>query len=284
MEGKNKEVIISRHLRDRNELKSSMFNSGLESFQEEKIVTNAQKVLEHCKAAGLKKIVIYSSPRKRGVETSALIKKYIADNDREISIEIVEDSSIRDADRTAVNLPEDFKDGEIFQPLIEAGDIFYEETFGNDNLLYRFGDPLVDETGHAKYEQLVGLFNEYGESYAQFIMRVYDFLVRLSKELSSSREPFEPVLVFHGAIFSIVRDLAEICEQIDNSMLKNMEFGTLVQRAWKYYQKNASLRKEPGFGEMEVVDMTSLLKPEIMEIISIESDRMRAIIKQERQV
>ena len=89
-------------------------------------------------------------------------------------------------------------------------------------------------------------------------------------------------MVFHGATFSIVRDLAEICEQIDNSTVKNIEFGTLVQKAWEYYQKNASLRKDPGFGEMEVVDMTSLLKPEIMEIVSIESDRMRAILMQQR--
>jgi broad specificity phosphatase PhoE len=280
--GNNQEVIISRHLRDRDELKSSMFNSGLESGQGEKIANNAQKILEHCKAKGLKKIVIYSSPKKRGVETSVHIKNYIAESDPEIDVQIIEDVSIRDADRTAVNLPEEFKDGETFAPLIKAGDIFYEETFGNNNLLYKFGDPLVDETGQAKYQELVGLFNEYGESYAEFIMRVYDFLGQLRKDLENSKEPFEPVLVFHGATFSIVKDLAEICEQIDNSVFKNVEFGTLVQKAWEYYQKNASLRKDPGFGEMEVVDMTSLLKPEIMEIVSIESDRMRAMLMQQR--
>ena len=279
-EGGKQEIIIARHLRDRDELSTHGLDSGLLPDQERGSERIAEEILKHCNEARLNNILIFSSIKQRALETAKQIEGYLSQNNSDIGVEIREEPSLRELDQGKVVLPEGFKDGDTFKPLHDAWDVFYEETFTKNNLLYKFGDPMMGGDNSAKYENLRGHFSSYGESYAQFIMRIYDSLVSISKELNFSEKPFGPVLVLHGAAFSIVRDLADIGRDIDRSMLKNIPFGTLVRRGWDEYQKNKATRKDPGFGEMEVVDVTSLMKPEIIEIVAIESDRMRALLMQ----
>lgn len=273
--GNKQEMVLARHLHDRDELLSKKFDNELLPGQEEKARIAAEKILQHCKELRLAKIVMYSSTRLRALETAKKIEDALLKNSEGIDVELRPESALRELDQGDINLPEGFKDGDYFQPLSDAWEIFFKESFDNNNLFYRFGDPLVGDGNTASYEKLRGVFSSYGECYAQFAERIYDFLVRLGKDLEKQKNMYESVLVMHSASFSVIRDLSNISKKVDRTADQLISFGILVREGWDEYQRNKSTRHDPDFGEAEVIDVTSLMKPEILDQIATERDLLK---------
>lgn len=102
----------------------------------------------------------------------------------------------------------------------------------------------------------------------------------MGKQLEQTIEKFDPVLVIHSASFSVIKDLSNIFKGIDIDQSPNdfIPYGTLAKRGWDEYQKSLPICPSPDFGEFDIVDLTSLFNPKILQRISEENDLLELLI------
>lgn len=171
-------IIAVRHFQEQDNL-LYLNDSPVMETELPKAISVASEISDRAREGGFSQIHILTSSKKRTEVTAVEVAKEIGTT---FPVTIRIDGRIRTIDQGKYILPEGYKPGDYFQPLQDAWAIFLEETFGEGNLWYRFGDPVTNVDGTCKYPQLVGHFDKYGENQIEFSLRFYSFLVDLCRK------------------------------------------------------------------------------------------------------
>ncbi|MES3005441.1 MAG: hypothetical protein V4664_00680 [Patescibacteria group bacterium] len=278
---KERELVVGiRHFEDINVLRKFGLNAGLKEGQEDLAYESAKSLIELAEDKGATYIEMFSSDQKRTCETAILINEAVQElkpNFSEVNI----DRRLSDLNQGELNLGPEYKDGERFEPLKEAWDCFWEETFNNGDLLYRFGDSKSMD-GARKYDKLEGKFLKLGECYAQMAERYYDFLCSLLNQEASAPSSRLVTIVGHSITFGIMHELSLIAKDYNYPYTKPIDFGELPKLTWEYFDKLKSgvLSKNPGYGEIAVFDISYLKDNAFIEQLSVERDALRSLMFQ----
>lgn len=274
-------MAIVRHLEDHDDLKKFELDGILKPGQEEEVFKISDELIELALDDDSESIDLFSSSKKRSLETAQKLHDTINDIKPGFA-KMTEDVRVADLNQGTLNLPENYSEGQNFQPLRDAWDIFWDETFVKGDLLYRFGSP-VSSDGTRKFPKLEGAFLEYGECYAQLAERLYDFVYDLFTQERYLRDKRTIGLVGHSITFGVMHELAVIAKDYNEEFpTVPIPLGELPKITWEYFEKlkNSVLSKNPEYGEVGFCDISGLKDEVFLENISVERDMLRAIMKQ----
>ena len=165
--------LTVRHFSDQNVLRTCGHDGPLKTGQEEILKTTAEKIMAELKKSG-KKVVrfLYTAKTRRMSETARLITEILHQNG--VSVVLEHESRLEVMDQGDLDLPDDYQDGEWFDPLDFAWDAICDEAYLNRNIFYRFGDSL-----DGKYPALGTAFSRLGESLGWSLINKYSLIYDL---------------------------------------------------------------------------------------------------------
>lgn len=261
-----KEVILMRHLQDEDNLLVGGNDAGLMEAELPKARHTAVEILKRSKESNFEQIFIFSSSKKRAELTAREVGKELG-NEFPVVIEV--DSRIREIDQGDYILPAGYKPGDRFQVLQDAWLNFFKETFENENLDYRFGNPLKKVNGGYKYPGIAGHFRSYGENQVEFSIRFYSFIADLCDRFRG-QEKLLPIVVTHQAMTARFAEIIKIAEKVKSGQIAQIKPGTMPLLEWQQFEEINSDRDvfiEFGgvttFPLSELYDFTDILKSEI---------------------
>jgi len=168
-----KNFLTVRHFADQNALKTYGHDGPLKTGQEKLISVTAEKVMIEVEKSGVKAVrILYTAKTRRISETADLIVEVL--HQKGVNVVFQHDSRLEVMDQGDFILPDDYQDGEWFNPLDLAWDAICDESYLNDNLFYRFGDSLS-----GKYLVLGTAFSRVGESLGWSLINKYSLIYDL---------------------------------------------------------------------------------------------------------
>lgn len=219
------EIYAIRHLEDINDLNYGL-NAPLKPDQEKIIKDLSYLVGQRIKENGKNGGIIYCSPKERCVKTAELIKKNIRQKRPNVNIFICKDPKIRELNQGKLDLPKDYKSGDVFNPLQYAWEAFVDETFGpSKNPRYKFGEKLPNGSD----SDFSRSFKSPGESCAEFHSRIYEAVQQYGLKTHSTK--YEPFILTHSAIIAIMKELEFVAKDIQKG--KSFIPGDLIQLTWE---------------------------------------------------
>lgn len=281
LDSNNKSSVISlRHLEDKDTLLSEGRDNSLKPNQEQKAKLIAREIFYELTKKNLSNVKIYTSDKKRTKQTSELVIQQLLTSKKEIGVDVNYDSRINELNNGVMNFPDNYKDGDWFEPLPRAWDRFFEQILSND-LLYRFGDAKL-VNGIPTFPELHNHFNEYGENYAEFCSRIFSFLADLN--INSDLEGGKmPVIITHNAIISVALEIAIVYydffnkEQNVNSTTDNTP--TLNRLIWSVFKKynNKGIKFDMSFGETRIVNLSYLEDVDFLAYLKREAELLQLV-------
>jgi len=274
------QMIAVRHLEDVNDLKKFGLNGGLEAGQEELAKKAALELITFAQQEGASYIELFASGQRRTSETAELLESAVSEVIPNFC-EINTDTRLADLHQGQLNLPENYKEGDMFEPLRDGWNVFWDETFNKGDLLYKFGQDTSTD-GQRKFPKLEGEFLKPGECYAQMAERYYDFLCSvLTQELSVPSKRLIAI-IGHSITFGIMHELAVIAKDYIKPPMKPIPFGDLPRLTWEYFDKlkDGVLKNNPKYGEIALFDITYLKDEVFIEQLAIERDALRGLMTQ----
>jgi broad specificity phosphatase PhoE len=173
----NNEILTIRHLPDTNDLSSGLDMPILED-QGDSMVELSTRIITKLHESGASSVQIITSNQKRTSETATILQKTLQGSNVE-QVDVRVENQIRSLDQGTMNLPPDYKPGDDFPPLKLAWGPFWEHV-KNGDIFYRFGQAEVQDG--LEYHELKNAFKEYGESYAEILIRHLNFIHSLLQD------------------------------------------------------------------------------------------------------
>lgn len=227
----SEKLVLVRHFQDQDNLFYKN-DSPIEQSELLKAGAIAQEIVTQTTEKGFSCIHIVASHKKRAEMTAVEIARRIGDT---IPVTVETDSRIRELDHGQYILPKDYKPGDYFPPLQDAWKAFFKETFGEEDIWYRFGDPIAT-TGGYKYPELASHFSKYGENQLEFSIRFYSFLADFCLDYQDKKDVL-PVVVTHQALTARVAEVARIAEKVKSGSITTVTQGKLPLLEWEQYQE-----------------------------------------------
>lgn len=278
--GTKKEIIGVRHLEDEDALMTYGFDTPLKEGQEVTVNKIADQIIEDCKRLAKDRVDFIFSTQKRTADTASFVKDAVLSKNEDINISLQPDRRLADLNQGKLIFPEGYKDGDFVPGLSVAWKAFWEQSFDKKNLLYRFGDPIVQSDGTYMYPELEPIFSELGESCAEFTYRLYDFLGSLEhRDYDNTLN----VIIGHTATVFIMHEFIEISKDLSKQFVPHVPVGELPGLSWTYLDKvKKYLPEKLSHGNITTYEISDLIRPEIQEIIRIERDILKGIMVQSR--
>jgi broad specificity phosphatase PhoE len=279
------EVLLFRHFEDYQE--DDNYRDGsikeLDKSQEILIVDSLMNALIE---RDINSIVFLASPQRRVRESIELVSSRL-DERMPINTYLVEEDRIRPIDHGEyIKLQdEDMKVAER-----NAWDAFVEQTFTLRNMLYRHGDPMIDQNGSARYPELVGRFKTHGENQLDFTIRTYSFILDVLETYNSCTNKNEMVVIgSHMAPLMRLAEIAKLSQRDDfNNSDHESDAGSLYISEWNEVASvvdDIELGKITHPGGLSLFDLDKLknilplIEPELrhLEIIKADLERKTTI-------
>ncbi len=266
-----RKIPIVRHLEDIDDLSFFGRDGSLVPGQEKKAELIAAEILSEVKSQGSSSVFFISSPRNRAFETAELIRDPLTLKQPDLKVKIACSEDMRENDQGKPVLPSNYKPGDNFEGFKIAGKIFIEEVFGadlggKDNLLYRYGDPVLQQDGTYKYPELRKFFETPGESYRDVLVRVYSGLISFTERLNTLSSKTKIVVITHSQIIQIFKDLVEVANLINDGKLI-VNSGELPRKCWETYKKRG---KKLSSGSTEMLSIESIYNPHMIDLLKRE--------------
>jgi broad specificity phosphatase PhoE len=275
------QVMTMRHLEDRDTLSSEGRNNSLKEGQELRVKSISHQIIKNAMRQNLRSVIFYASEKKRTQQTVELIQNRISQSKLIVGTEQKITSSINELDNGEMVFPEGYKDGDWFQPLPDAWDSFFREIFEGD-LTYRFGDPKISEKGESKYPKIDGHFKMFGENYAEFCSRIFEFLSELDVE-KDFREGKLPVIITHNAIVSVVIEVAYVYYDLfkkDANFINDESGPSLNKLIWDMFLKyKKEINFDMCFGEIKEIDLGFLADKDFKSYLKNEAVLLSLVAK-----
>ncbi|MEK9178008.1 MAG: phosphoglycerate mutase family protein [Patescibacteria group bacterium] len=252
-------LVLIRHGVDVSVLSKDL-NQPLTEGTKPDIRTLAKQVIKFCGKTRTKTTRIWHSNRLRAIQTASIIAEefFSADIPTEMS-ETVGVREIYQGDFVIKN----HTHGNDYKPLVDAWQAWQAKLDASE-LLYRFGNPNIGESGKAEYPELEGWFEKFGEHQADFSLRVYSFL----KEMLECGGDDLHIVIGHQASCSRIQRIMSAAITIANA--HDFQSGEFVKFLEK---KGTRITIEPASGVVikkpERSLITSILKKEINYLESI---------------
>ena len=280
MENPN-EMMLSRHLDEIDDLKTYGRDAPLETSPEnlEKLERATEAIYQKIVSSGKKAVLFVTSPRVRAVETAELIAENLRQRDPSLKMRFSSNEDLRATEQGEFVLPEDYQQNDFFIGLDAATKIFTKEAHLSDeqgmedNIAYRFGDPIQLPDGSYKYPELAEYFTKTGESYAETLSRIFNSLLVMSGKYDKLLEATEVVIVAHGQIYHVLRGLSEIHRMIEDGEIE-FKKGDSMKLIWKVY--NACDPSQKVTGICMPLDFDALNDPEAMSLLKGEREVLQA--------
>jgi broad specificity phosphatase PhoE len=261
------QIPVARHLDDVDDLRTFGRDGELLPNQEEGARNYAMELVKRVHQEGKGAILLLCSTRLRGVQTGELIVEQIKEIDPSIKSVLSTNEALANMYEGAVHLPDDYKTGDKFPGFSIARDAFSKEVFGeHHNFLYRFGDPVKFNGGH-KYPELVGYFDEYGESYRDFLVRMFDFILNTAKNLDRLNNKTKIALITHSQQYQMFYHLQSVMKDVQMGKL-DLNPGELPLICWQRYLERIGLEK-PVY-DVRYIDTDGLYDDKNIEILEQE--------------
>lgn len=221
LEKQKNEMLFAGHLDEVDDLQKHGRDAPLAETEknEEDLNTIVDTIISKVRGLDKKAVMLISSSKMRTEETAQLIGAEIKQRlGNDIKIRYTSEEDLRAPDQGEFILPESYKPGSFFEGLKIASGIFYEESLShsNQNIHYRFGDPVVKPDGSYKYPVLAKYFKESGETYAESLSRLLKLVVEMGEKVEKLNSSVEVVLVGHGFTYQILRGLSVLAEKVKN--------------------------------------------------------------------
>lgn len=185
---------------------------------------------------GTTKIIIRHSNRLRAIQTTDIIAEELFGAD--FSTEIYEAVGVREIYQGDFRILDDHVHGTEYKPLVDAWTV-WQQKLDACELLYRFGDPIVDLFGSAQHPELVGWFEEFGEHQADFSLRLYQLLADVFEDVARGFQ----VIVGHQASCSRIQRILDAVSKLESE--DQFDSGNFV----KHLEKQGGRRTiEPACG------------------------------------
>lgn len=279
---KEKEAIseapIFKHLKDIDDLEKSGRNGSLIEGQLAIAEKLAKDIFDNFLTPECRAVFIMCSSKKRSFETAEMISENLKKINPKLKTQIVSQNSLREIDQGKVILPAEYKAGEKFEGLQLAGKIFFKEVFGKDieggkdNYLYRYSDPVLLKDGNYKYPELAKYFSEPGESYKDFLLRIYGEIESFSRQASRFNEKIKFIICTHSLTAKIFQDLLEVSQLIKSGEI-SLKQGALPRVCWELFKKRPETKLATG--EFKLLPISSLFKVEIIKLLKREIEFLK---------
>lgn len=230
---KPSDVTCVRHLEDVEDLRQPDRDSPINPSEQIHIPNIAKHILNQLPDERDVVIRIVSSPRERVLTTIGLVVDNLTEERDDIDVTLFEDARLTGLHHGKFCLPDGYMPGDEFVPDKLAWEIWVDETFNKKNLTYRYGDPIFVE-GLPMYPQLVGHFEEYGESQLDFSLRVYSFLIDFATEVMEADDHERHIVSSHLAVILRMAEILAVTGTLDNQFLKTIPLGTLAFEEWDH--------------------------------------------------
>jgi len=238
----NNKIPIARHLDDVDDLRTFGRDGELLPNQEDSAKDYAKELVQRVHEEGKGAVLLLCSTRRRGIQTGQLIATQIKEIDPNIKLVITTNQALANIYEGVVHLPDDYKAGDKFLGFSVAKDVFNKEVFGSrPNFLYRFGDPVKSNSGN-KYPELDGYFDEYGESYRDFLVRMFNFILETSKNRNRFDGKTKIAVVTHSQQYQMFFDLQSVMKDVQEGKIDLIP-GELALICWQRYLERIKLEK-----------------------------------------
>jgi|GEM_PF-1320601 len=269
----SEELIIIRHLEDKDDLSGGR-DTPLAEGQLDKVQRIANEVVHETLSQGYKGVLFCTSPRKRVVETVQLVHRAISEMGDPVKVITTTHEGLIDLDHGEFVLPADYRPGDRYEPFTQAWVIFTNESFGEGNKRYHFGDPVKLPDGGYKYPEIAGHFTRFGETYSDFAIRLYSAALDLADNIDRYGKGVKLVVMTHGASLAVYRDIEAIALDM---MTKDYSFetGSLMDLCWARYNSRVN-KKSSEFGKSLKLSVRGLLDPVVVEKLREEVSFLKA--------
>lgn len=270
-------ILVARHLDDIDDLATYGRDAPIEdTFENAKKLTSiADAIYEQVVCKGRRTVMFVTSPRLRAKQTAQLLS-----NDLElrsgglIRTFFSVNDDLRSTEQGRFILPDNYQAGDVFLGLDMANKIFDQETHGSDygledNIDYHFGDPIEYPNGSYKYPEIANYFVEYGESYRESLLRIYNTVLRTGSKYRRISGSTELVVVAHGQQYHLLSELSELAQAVSGQGL-SISPGESVKLLWDIYKMSDDSQKVPGV--CMPIDFSYLGNDAIMQILRQEVD------------
>ncbi|MFZ2620956.1 MAG: hypothetical protein WAX85_02450 [Minisyncoccia bacterium] len=200
-------VVLVRHGVDLPVL-SKELNQPLTEETKSDIRILGGEMIELCGRLAVKNVYICHSNRLRAIQTGIIMTE--AFHSANIPVEIVEAVGIREIYQGDF-LIKDHSQGSEYKPLVDAWRV-WQRKLDESELLYRFGDPILDEDGKAQHPELTGWFKEFGEHQGEFSLRLYLLL----KEMFDDNKEHLQIIIGHQASSSRIQRIFDAVSKIQS--------------------------------------------------------------------
>lgn len=173
------------------------------------IRTLSKQLIKLCGRIGANRIVLRHSNRLRAIQTASIIAEELFTID--MPTEIMETSGVREIYQGDFII-RDHVIGTEYKPLVDAWNA-WQKKLDACELLYRFGNPLADNSGKVEFPELVGWFKEFGEHQGDFSLRLY----RMLKEIFEVSGDDLQVIVGHQASCSRIQRIVSAALRLNSA-------------------------------------------------------------------
>ena len=258
-------VVVGRHFEDVDDVTYNL-DAPLKPLDKTSIKLlelNVQEIIRNTEAKKFHKILIISSPKKRAIQTSEIIKEFIQKAKHNFSVHIRRDNHFAELFQGKLVLPKNYQKGDKVKALTDAWSIFWKESFTEtgdyNNPNYHFGDPILRDNV-AKYPELINHFSSYGESYREQCLRYYQGVLSYfdnKKRLENAN--INIVLIGHGATIGILSGLLGVLNDIENGT-RSIKVGDLmkVSRQKYLYQRRHKQYLHTPLGGLKLLSLNNL--------------------------
>jgi len=273
MENKeNLSLLFVGHLEEIDDLKKWKRNAPLSNTEENQENLNkiSDAIANKMRESGKEAVMFVSSPKIRARQTAELVSEEIKRIlGKKIKIRYTIEENLDATRQGEFILPEDYRPGSFFEGLKIASKIFLEESLNSSdqNLHYKFGDPVMQPDGAYKYPELAKYFSISGETYAQSLVRIFTSVVHMSQKFNKLNSLVEVVIVAHGFTYQILRGLTILSEQIKQEQV-GINTGEIAVKLWEIYNTRTSELRETAYAPLDINNLGDrelllLLKKEI---------------------
>lgn len=255
-----KEILFASHLNDIDDLKKYRRDAPIEDSDKNREDLNilVSVIINKIKESKKTAILLVTSSRLRAKETAELvsskIKEIIGENNIKIRFNI--EDRLRAPDQGSFILPEDYIAGSYFEGLKIASDVFYNESLNKEdrNMYYKYGDPVLKENGTYKYPELLSYFHEYGETYANSVIRLFSLIIETSKKIEKLNLSTEIVIISHSFVYEIFRGLSILSQKIkDEGFI--LKTGEIPYALSEIFESRITKLKDTAYSPLDVTNL-----------------------------
>ena len=271
---------IIRHFDEVDDLSLDIRDGELLPEQEEKARNIAEQIINELKNDSQEAVFFVTSTRARAVQTADLIIKELQKIKPDVRTFKTEEENLCAIKEGKFILPEDYKPGDYFIGLEVAANAFSDEVhakekgLGEDNYLYRHGDPLLLEDGTFKYPELLKYFESSGENYREVLLRIYKLIIVTHKKASKLTKKTKVAILTHGQPAQIFKDLNAVAAKVSAGSI-DVPLGQLANLCWEEYKNRDE--SERVTGQTDMVSIEYLENEDMIQILQSEVDYLEAL-------